>query len=408
MGEDQQPATKQDETETEQQPQNRWGAPISDARKAELQAILDAWDAPDANHGDRMGPFDGIVLGGGDVFWLDQQMGSRVRLQRAYLGGAVLTGAYLSHAVLTGAAFDEAHLEGASFRLAHLEGANLNGAWLKWANLGNAWLERAYLANAHLEGANLRAAVFDSKTVLNNATLDAKSRLGDIQWGGVGAVNLTQINWEQVPRLGDEQGSVADPTLDDQGRSVIDPMDRTTRMSSPEDVVRAYRQLATQLRTQGMAEVADHFAERGQVRQRKLLFRRMLADWRRPWRFPGDLLRWLFSWFLALLAGYGYHPGRSVFWYLATIFGFAFAYYQATHGLPIGPYHFAQLSDTQALQPNEALILSVSSFHGRGFFQPIKSLGDPVATLAAGEAIIGLLIEISFIATFTQRFFGAK
>jgi len=26
--------------------------------------------------------------------------------------------------------------------------------------------------------------------------------------------------------------------------------------------------------------------------------------------------------------------------------------------------------------------------------------------LAAGEAIVGLVIEISFIATFTQRFFG--
>ena len=27
-------------------------------------------------------------------------------------------------------------------------------------------------------------------------------------------------------------------------------------------------------------------------------------------------------------------------------------------------------------------------------------------SLAAGEAIVGLLIEITFIATFTQRFFG--
>jgi hypothetical protein len=35
-----------------------------------------------------------------------------------------------------------------------------------------------------------------------------------------------------------------------------------------------------------------------------------------------------------------------------------------------------------------------------------QSLGDPVAIIAAAEAIIGLLIEISFIATFTQRFFG--
>ncbi len=33
-------------------------------------------------------------------------------------------------------------------------------------------------------------------------------------------------------------------------------------------------------------------------------------------------------------------------------------------------------------------------------------LGDTYARLAAAEAVVGLLIEISFIATFTQRFFG--
>jgi hypothetical protein len=51
-------------------------------------------------------------------------------------------------------------------------------------------------------------------------------------------------------------------------------------------------------------------------------------------------------------------------------------------------------------------VLSISSFHGRGFFSSGISLGDTLARLAAGEAIIGLLIEITFIATFTQRFFA--
>jgi hypothetical protein len=55
---------------------------------------------------------------------------------------------------------------------------------------------------------------------------------------------------------------------------------------------------------------------------------------------------------------------------------------------------------------DEALVLSVSSFHGRGFFSPSIQLGDTYARLAAAEAIIGLLIEITFIATFTQRFFA--
>ena len=53
-------------------------------------------------------------------------------------------------------------------------------------------------------------------------------------------------------------------------------------------------------------------------------------------------------------------------------------------------------------------MLSVSSFHGRGFFPQSITLGDTYARLAAIEAVFGLLIEISFIATFTQRFFGSK
>ena len=34
------------------------------------------------------------------------------------------------------------------------------------------------------------------------------------------------------------------------------------------------------------------------------------------------------------------------------------------------------------------------------------TLGDAFARLAAVEAVLGLLIEVIFIATFTQRFFG--
>jgi len=59
-----------------------------------------------------------------------------------------------------------------------------------------------------------------------------------------------------------------------------------------------------------------------------------------------------------------------------------------------------------SLERQEALVLSVSSFHGRGFFSQEISLGDTYARLAAVEAVIGLMIEISLIATFTQRFFG--
>jgi len=64
--------------------------------------------------------------------------------------------------------------------------------------------------------------------------------------------------------------------------------------------------------------------------------------------------------------------------------------------------HFA----TPHLRWDEALVLSVSSFHGRGFFTQDVTLGDTYARLAAVEAVIGLFVEISFIATFTKRFLG--
>ena len=53
-----------------------------------------------------------------------------------------------------------------------------------------------------------------------------------------------------------------------------------------------------------------------------------------------------------------------------------------------------------------AVVVSMTSFHGRGFFRPVQSPGDKVAILAASEAFFGLLLEIDLIATFTQRFFA--
>jgi len=55
---------------------------------------------------------------------------------------------------------------------------------------------------------------------------------------------------------------------------------------------------------------------------------------------------------------------------------------------------------------DEALVLSVSSFHGRGFFNQTVALGDTYARLSVIQAFIGLVIEAMFIATLLQRFFG--
>ena len=80
--------------------------------------------------------------------------------------------------------------------------------------------------------------------------------------------------------------------------------------------------------------------------------------------------------------------------YLFVVFGF------------MGLYLLVAYAGATHLSWDEALVLSVSSFHGRGFFLQNVTLGDAFVRLAASEAVLGLLIEISFIATFTQRFFG--
>lgn len=123
----------------------RWGDPISEERQAELQRVLDAWDAPGADHGDQKGPFDGVSLTGAEVCWLAERSGRDLfgEVPNLHLEGATLTGAHLEGAVLFGA-----HLEGATLVAAHLEGADLTAAHLEGAVLEGANLEGATLTDA--------------------------------------------------------------------------------------------------------------------------------------------------------------------------------------------------------------------------------------------------------------------
>jgi hypothetical protein len=115
---------------------------------------------------------------------------------------------------------------------------------------------------------------------------------------------------------------------------------------------------------------------------------------RRVHRLQWRPLRYLGSAFLDLISGYGYKPIRSLLSYALVILGFAVAYF-ALGG-----------ANGQPLSWNEAIVVSMTAFHGRGFFAAAFKPGDLVAAVAAVEAFIGLLIEIVLIATFTQRFFA--
>jgi hypothetical protein len=230
-----------------------------------------------------------------------------------------------------------------------------------------------------LPPANLRDAFFDGTTYLKGTILGNKdygyALLADVSWG---SVNLAVVDWGAVQMLGGEYRT--QQKMQDGKAS-----DKTAQLRENEIAVRANRQLAVALQAQGLNEEASRFAYFGQVLQRKVYWRKHMYG------------KYLFSLFIDMLAGYGYKPMRSIIVYLLVIAGFAVGYYEMTHFLHAQPYPVAWY---------EALILSISSFHGRGFFQPVHSLGDPVAILAAIEAVFGLFIEISFIATFTQRFFG--
>jgi len=79
--------------------------------------------------------------------------------------------------------------------------------------------------------------------------------------------------------------------------------------------VRTYRQLAAQLRAQGVSETADRFAHRAQAFQSRVFLKRR--------RIP----QYLGSWAIAAPAGYGFKPRHTLLWYLALIAALATAYY---------------------------------------------------------------------------------
>jgi uncharacterized protein YjbI with pentapeptide repeats len=318
----------------------------------------------------------------------------RANLSRTYLKGADLSRTYLKGADLTiahleGATLNGAHLEGATLNGAHLEGATLNGAHLEGATLNRVHLEKATLNGAHLEGATLNGAhlegayfsdaFFDNTTRLHDVILSDEKygsvSLADVRWGDV---NLAVVDWTSVKVLGDEQ--IARQAITPNGTKKF----IATQIGEYRKAVRANRQLVGVLRDQGLNEEADQFAYQAQLLQRIV------------WRLQRRPLKYILSWFLDLLAGYGYKPMRSIIAYLLIVIGFAVTYY------------FLGQREHVTFSFLGSLVFSVTSFHGRGFFPGpgITNLDNPIIRLAAIEAVIGLLIEISFIATFTQRFFG--
>jgi uncharacterized protein YjbI with pentapeptide repeats len=328
-------------------------------------------------------------------------------LWEAHLEGANFNSAHLERANLWKARLEEtsfvaAHLEKANLWEAHLEKANLFGAHLEQANLREAHLEGSDLRGAQLAGANLWMSFLDRGTLLNGAILaDAEhgsARVADVHWG---EASLAVIDWSRVKELGDERVPSEQnlqpsslPTVPDEKTANASRQERrqarrvaaVKRVFAFVDAARAYRQLATVLRTQGITDEADRFAYRAQLCQRQVL--------RRQRRYGPCL----FSWLLAALAGYGYRLERILIAYVLIISVFAAVYF--TIGVPGGFPH-----DTVPLV--DAFQVSITAIHGRVFFEQLK-LGSAVTWVAAAESIIGIVIEGVFTAMLVQRFFGSR
>jgi hypothetical protein len=270
---------------------------------------------------------------------------------------------------------------------------------LTGADLHQTHLEGAYLFGANLENADLSGAYFNHLSDLTGVKL-GKPRLLNLRWGNA---NLSVVDWMKVDQLGEGRDACAwtkkqkEKPRSHDANVVPADKDDNHGVALYLKAVRANRQLATALQQQGLSEEAARFMYGAQVLQRQVLkLRARQAHGRERVRY---WLSYLFSRFLDLLAGYGYKPRRTALAYVSTILLFWFAY-----GL-IGHLTAPHVSTLGALE------MSITAFHGRGFFPgPPAFTGDLLDAwlirLSAVEAVIGLFIEISFIATFTQRYFS--
>lgn len=374
-----------------------------------------------------------------------------VNLREAHLFRTQLQHANLMMAQLQGAKLVGAQLQEAILLLASLQGAHLYGARLQGTRFDAS----------DLRGVNFAGAMMDVNTQLIEPYLDAQIQVADVIWNGV---PLTRMKWNQVLRLGDEK-EAHDKTgfslASNPGEKKRSPKLPFQRLEGFEAAIRAYRQLAAALRSQALKDVADRFDYRAQILQRELLWlesglpmpgfkqgishpwgllrellwhhskeqkdqqlfpspsqgpfpvavsvtseiagqllpssssQERLPDIRRRPPFRIDKLgAYLFSLFLVVVTGYGFKMRRIIFTYILLILVFAGVYWgQDLHRQP-QPFSFWQ-----------AIILSVTAFHGRVFSNPFN-LSDPQIVFTALEAIVGLVIEGVFIAMLTQRFFN--
>src|SRR5260370_42691147 len=96
---------------------------------------------------------------------------------------------------------------------------------------------------------------------------------------------------------------------------------------------------------------------------------------------------------LGLLAGYGYGMGGILVAYLLIVLLCAGAYFV------LGMFYEPHLSFI------DAVLTSITAFHGRVFSEPFLHPGDPQLWVTAFEAVARFFVGGVFFCLFTQTFF---
>jgi hypothetical protein len=224
-----------------------------------LKQGVKAWNEWRAGHPDIVPDLSGADL-------------SQTNLRECNLFRAHLEGTNLQRSRLEGAILREAHLEGANLQEAHLEGSvSPSFSQLEWEMRyydASPYGKVRHANDPVIHAADLRHAFFDSSTDLTDIILTQENTrglrqfyfsaiLGDVVWNDV---NLAVVDWTQLNQLGDELLLHAQP-------------DRESALREHRAAIRAYRQLATVLRSQGLNEAAAHYAYRAKVLERRILLK---------------------------------------------------------------------------------------------------------------------------------------
>lgn len=400
-----------------------------------------------------VGPFSEYELSGADVFWLSkralagaggdievaasqfrraEQLGGVLVLDLSdlQLQGATLNGCNLTGAALAGAQLQRADLRNASLRFADLMDARLTravlaGSDLTGASLAGAQLSRAFLNHANLSGADLRGAHLEEAD-LRHAILDSTTALSDVSLSGalldqvvLDDANLTVVDWSAALPLGDETQAASSKNSEEAeiprsrlGRSdqVLGPSNNgadqvvvlrlaakshNQRADEYRGAGRAYRALAVALRNQGVPREPGEFHYRSELMERRGLFHQVKGEvsekqWRAALQSCG---RWMFSLGLGVFAGYGDRLGRLALTYACVVLLFTGIFLGVAH-------HHHRWTVSNGV---DALSLSVTAFHGRGFIPSKDSISRAGAGIAATESVVGLFLEALVIAAFTRR-----